>query len=156
METKNVLSISLFAITFLITLWIWALLAKISWVPVPFSGGSGMGAAIIFLMTAARLLAMSITFIFLLIDGRLDGWSRYWILRLLLAFGGIMVLEGCMFAVYIRCVDDSVSPTLHLLFKTLVILLPVMVMAGGYFGSRLLFFAGVVASLAAAVWPLSK
>lgn len=115
-----------------------------------------MGAAVVICLTMLHCLAMSIAFLVLLIVGRLDGWSPYWILRILLAIAGIALFEGCLFAVYVRCVDDSVSPPLHVLFKCLVILLPVTVMAGGYFGSRALFLAGVVASLAAAVWPLPK
>jgi hypothetical protein len=158
MEIKSLVSVIFLAVSLLITLWIWAFLEQIRWASIPFGpiGGPGVGAALARTMTLARWLTLSIAFVFLLWTGRLDGWAHYAALRILLTIGGITLLEGSMFAVDSRCVDESLSPHLRLLFKCLVVLLPSAVIAGGYFGSRDLFISGAVASLTAAVWPLPK
>jgi len=140
-------------VSFLATLWIWAFLERLPW---PFLEGSGIGSgiAIAFSLSFFRWLALSVAFVFLLLSGRLNGWAPYTILRIILVMAGITLLEVCMFRVQIRCVDDSVAPQFRLVFKCLVILLPLGVMAGGYLGSRALLAFGAVGSLVAA-WPIA-
>ena len=154
MDMKNALAVAFLIVSFLATLWIWAFLERLPW---PFLEGSGIGSgiAIAFSLSFLRWLALSVAFVFLLLDGRLNRWAPYTILRIILVMAGITLLEVCMFRVQIRCVDDSVAPHSRLVFKCLVILLPLGVMAGGYFGSRALFAFGAVGSLVAAAWPLA-
>jgi len=151
---KNALAVSFLIISFLITLWNWAFVQQIQGIPYPGGSGMGSGLASAFIMTLLRWLALVAAFVFLLLDGRLNSWAPYPILRILLVIAGITMLQVCMFPVQIRCVDKEVAPHFHLIFKCLLILLPLVVMAGGYFGLRALFVFGAVASLMAAVWPL--
>jgi hypothetical protein len=151
---KNALAAAFLIVSFLITLWTWAFLEQVSWMPFPGGSGVGSGIATAFSLTLLRWLALSAAFVFLLMNGRLNGWAHYTILRIILAIVGITLMEICMFAVHIRCVDVAVAPHFRFIFKCLVILLPLSVMAGGYLGSLSLFALGAVGSLVAAVWPI--
>ncbi|MCP3466262.1 MULTISPECIES: hypothetical protein [unclassified Bradyrhizobium] len=154
MDMKTALAASLLIASFLVTLWLWALVEQIPGVPSPFGGGREAGLGIMVLMPPLRWLTLSAAFVVLLIDGRLQAWAPYGILRFLMAMVGLIVLEIFMFQILFRRLDDSIAP-FHWLFSSLMILLPLTVMVGGYLGSRAVFVIGIAASLAAVVWPIS-
>ena len=153
---KNAFALIFLVASFLITLWLWALVENVPGVPNPAAGGMGAGAAVVLLITLLRWLALSIAFVFLLIDGRLRAWAPYGIWRFLLAMVGIIVLEICMFQILLHTVDESIAPYFRWLFSSLMILLPLAVMAGGFLGSRAVFAVGIAVSFAAAIWPIPK
>lgn len=154
MNIKNVIALPFLIISFLLTLWLWAFLEQIPGVPNPIAGGVGTGGVSVFFITFLRWLALSIAFLVLLIKGELHAWAPYPILRFLLVMAGIFVLEICMFPICLRTVDKSIAPHFHWLFSSLVILLPLAVMVGGYLGSRAVFIIVIAGSLAAAFWPI--
>ncbi|MCP3469635.1 hypothetical protein NLM33_04735 [Bradyrhizobium sp. CCGUVB1N3] len=153
MDMKTALATSLLIVGFLVTLWFWALVEQIPGVPSPFNGGREAGLGIVFFIPPLRWLALSAAFMVLLIDGRLHAWAPYGVLRFLLPMVGLIVLEICMFELLIRSVDKSIA-AFQWVFSSLMILLPLTVIVGGYLGSRAIFVIGIAGSLAAAVWPI--
>lgn len=152
MDMKTALATSLLIVGFLVTLWFWALVEQIPGVPSPFNGGGKPASASCF-HSPLRWLALSAAFMVLLIDGRLHAWAPYGVLRFLLPMVGLIVLEICMFELLIRSVDKSIA-AFQWVFSSLMILLPLTVIVGGYLGSRAIFVIGIAGSLAAAVWPI--
>jgi len=155
-DMKNALAVVFLIAGLLVTLWSWAYVVPVPGLPAPALSGMGSGLIVLIIPAILRWLALAAAFVFLLWSGRLNSWAPYGVVRVILVVVGITMLEICMASVFIRCVDEAVAPHLHLLFKALMILFPVGVMAGGLLGSRALFAVGAVGALVAATWPIPK
>jgi hypothetical protein len=109
------------------------------------------------MITLGRGLALVAAFFFVLLS------SSWWVARWVLSVGGIVLFEVLIFVVQTRSIDpngrtggDPLPTDVRLLFKMLVLLLPLIVIAGGYFRSWVLFVIGLVGAVAAATVPLPK
>jgi hypothetical protein len=156
MELKNTLGFVFLALSLAVTLWAWGLFAGFR-VPTGEIHGQGAGLALAIMITLGRGLALVAAF-FLLLQS-----SSWWFARWLASVGGIVLFEVLIFMVESRSIDpngrtggDPLPTDLRLLFKMLVLLLPLIVMAGGYFRSWVLFVIGLVGAAVAATAPLPK
>ena len=156
MELKNTLGLAFLVLSLAVTLWAWGLFAGFP-VPTGEARGQFAGLALAMLITLGRGLSLVAAFFFLLQS------SSWWLARWVASAGGIVLFEVAMFAVQSRSIDPNgrtggapLPADLRLLFKMLVLLLPLIVMAGGYFGSWFLFVIGLVGAAVAATTPLPK
>jgi hypothetical protein len=109
----------------------------------------------VFTMLAVRWLVMTAAFIALLAGGRLIGWAPWTILRVALALGGVLVLELSGISIHSVYADENVLSKYRTIFAVLATLLPLCVMAGGYFAQRWLFVLGVIAAMIAGMYGSS-
>jgi hypothetical protein len=109
----------------------------------------------VFTLLAWRWLVMTAAFIALLAAGRLIGWAPWASLRVVMALGGVSVLELSGFFIHSVYADENVLSKYRTIFAVLAMALPLCVMAAGYFASRRLFVAGVAAAMIAGIYGSS-
>ena len=109
----------------------------------------------VFTLLGWRWLVMTSAFIALLATGRLLGWAQWPFLRVVMALGGVFVLEFSGIFIHSVYADENVLSQYRTIFAVLATALPLGVMAAGYLASRRWFAAGVAAAMIAGFYGSS-
>jgi hypothetical protein len=132
------------AIAALLTLW----LIKIDrGIPGHYTRWGELNMLNVFLLLIVRWFVLTGAFIALLRSGELNAWASWGCLRVSMVIAGLLALEICSFGIHHNSLATSIKPQAQTVFAILALLLPVCVIASGFFASRALFILGVAGAL---------